>query len=87
VLSFFQTSINQGLIQAPKDLRKNTPVKRPDCQSSKGQKISSGSDGDTDGKYRYNRLFFEKKHFNQNKIGQFSGPAAASKNRMMFWSI
>jgi hypothetical protein len=69
------------------ELEKNNPVKRPDCQSGKGQKISSGSDGDTYGKYRYNRLFFEKRRLNQNKIGQFSGPVAGTLNRMGFRSI
>jgi hypothetical protein len=48
-------------VRAPEDLWKNNPVKRPDCQSGKGQKISSGSDSDTDGKYRYNRFFFSKR--------------------------
>jgi hypothetical protein len=73
--------------RAPEDLWKNNPVKRPDCQSGKGQKISSGSDSDTDGKYRYNRLFSKIRHFNRKKIGQFSGPAAGTLNRMGFGSI
>jgi len=65
-----------------KEHQKNKPVKRPDCQSGEGQKISTGSDSDTDGKYRYNRLFLKNTHFNQKKIGQFSGPAAGIENRM-----
>jgi hypothetical protein len=69
------------------DSQKNKPVKRPDWQSGRGQKISSGDDSDADRKYRYNRLFSKNTRFNQEKIGQFSGPAAAPENRMAFRSI
>jgi hypothetical protein len=69
------------------DSQRNKPVKRPDWQSGRGQKISSGDDSDTDGEYRYNRLFSKNTRFNQEKIGQFSRPAAAPENRMAFRSI
>jgi len=83
---FFESS-RSGLDQIPETHQKNKPVKRPDCQTDEGQKISTGNDSDADGKYRYNRLFSKNVCFNQEKIGQFSGPVAAPENRMGVRSI
>jgi hypothetical protein len=70
----------------PSGCRKNKPFKRPDCQTDEGRKISSGNGVDARKEYCFKRVFFENTLFNQEKIGQFSGPAAAPKNPMDFWS-
>jgi hypothetical protein len=70
----------------PSGCRENNPVKRPDWQTDEGQKISSGNGVDARKDYCFKRVFFKNTLFNQEKIGQFSGPAAAPKNPMNFWS-
>jgi hypothetical protein len=44
-----------------------------------------GNDGDSRQKYCFKWVFFETIHFNQKKIGQFSGPAAAPEKGEVIW--